>query len=137
MWRFLPAPAVTRDVSDDPALGDLLDILSDDYAREILAATSVSPMSAYEIAEECDMSPPTVYRRIERLQEFGLVDEETRVEPSGNDYKVYSATLREVSLSLDEGTFEAVVDRLEPEEAFPGANEDDPADRFTKMWEGL
>jgi DNA-binding transcriptional ArsR family regulator len=124
-------------VSDDPALSELLDLLSDDYAREILAATSVNPMSAYEIAETCEMSPPTVYRRIERLQEFGLVDEETRVEPSGNDYKVYSATLREVSLSLDEGTFEAVVDRLEPEEAFPGANEDDPADRFTKMWEGL
>jgi DNA-binding transcriptional ArsR family regulator len=124
-------------VSDDPALGDLLDVLSDDYAREILAATSVSPMSAYEIAEKCDMSPPTVYRRIERLQAFGLVDEETRVEPNGNDYKVYSATLRKVSLSLDEGTFEAVVDRAEPEEAFPGANEDDPADRFKKMWEGL
>lgn len=137
MWRFIRQPPVTRDVSDDPALSDLLDVLSDEYAREILAATSVSPMSAYEIAEKCDMSPPTVYRRIERLQAFGLVDEATRVEPSGNDYKVYSATLREVSLSLDDGTFEAIVDRIEPEEAFPGANEDDPADRFTKMWEGL
>ena len=135
----MSASGANADVSDDPALGDLLELLSDEYARDILAATSVRPMSANEIAEACEMSPPTVYRRVDRLKTYGLVEEETRVEPSGNDYRVYTATLREVTLALDEGTFEAVVDRVadESEEPFPGANEDDPADRFVRMWEGL
>jgi predicted transcriptional regulator len=135
----MSASGANADVSDDPALGDLLELLSDEYARDILAATSVRPMSANEIAEACEMSPPTVYRRVDRLKTYGLVEEETRVEPSGNDYRVYTATLREVTLALDEGTFEAVVDRVADESAepFPGANEDDPADRFVRMWEGL
>lgn len=135
----MTASGANADVSDDPALGDLLELLSDEYARDILAATSVRPMSANEIAEACEMSPPTVYRRVDRLKTYGLVEEETRVEPSGNDYRVYTATLREVTLALDEGRFEAVVDRVadESEEPFPGANEDDPADRFVRMWEGL
>ena len=123
-------------MSEDPALGDLLELLSDEYAREILAATSVKPMSANQIADRCEMSLPTVYRRVGRLQEFDLIEEQTRVEPGGNDYSVFTATLAEVSVSLDEGTFEAVVERASAE-SVPGANESDTADRFVKMWEGL
>jgi AcrR family transcriptional regulator len=123
-------------VSEDPALGDLLELLSDEYAREILAATSVKPMSANQIADRCGMSLPTVYRRVGRLKEFDLIEEQTRVEPGGNDYSEFTATLSEVSVSLDEGTFEAVVERASTE-AFPGATEEDTADRFVKMWEGL
>jgi DNA-binding transcriptional ArsR family regulator len=123
-------------VSEDPALGDLLELLSDEYARDILAATSVNPMSANQIADQCEMSLPTVYRRVSRLQEFDLIEERTRVEPGGNDYSVFAATLEEVSVSLDEGTFEAVVERAATE-SFPGANEADTADRFVKMWEEL
>ncbi|WP_152040494.1 ArsR/SmtB family transcription factor [Salinigranum salinum] len=123
-------------MSEDPALGDLLELLSDEYAREILAATSVKPMSANQIADRCGMSLPTVYRRVGRLKEFDLIEEQTRVEPGGNDYSEFTATLSEVSVSLDEGTFEAVVERASTE-AFPGATEEDTADRFVKMWEGL
>jgi Fe2+ or Zn2+ uptake regulation protein len=93
-------------------------------------------MSANQIADQCEMSLPTVYRRVSRLQEFDLIEERTRVEPGGNDYSVFTATLEEVSVSLDEGTFEAVVERAAAE-SFPGANESDTADRFVKMWEGL
>jgi len=89
------------------ALGELLDLLSDDYARDILAVTSVRPMSAKQIAEECDMSQPTVYRRAQRLKEFDLLEEQTHVRTGGNDYNVYAATLSEFSMQLAEGSFEA------------------------------
>jgi DNA-binding transcriptional ArsR family regulator len=133
---FIIHPPGNGVVSEDPALGDLLELLSDEYARDILAVTSVNPMSANQIADRCEMSLPTVYRRVSRLQEFDLIEERTRVEPGGNDYSVFIATLEEVSVSLDEGTFEAVVERTTTE-SFPGANESDTADRFVKMWEGL
>mgnify|MGYP006284650263 FL=1 len=123
-------------MSEDPALGELLDVLSDEYARDILAATSIRPMSAQQLADECEMSKPTVYRRVERLQAYGLLDEQTKVRTSNNHYSVYTATLSEVSIELDTGSFEAAVTRTDGE-SFPGEDESDTADRFRKMWEDL
>lgn len=122
-------------MSEEPALGELLDVLSDGYARKILAATSIKPMSAQELADECDMSKPTVYRRVERLQAHGLLEEQTKIRTSNNHYSVYTATLSEVSIELDTGSFEAAVTRTD--ESFPGERESDTADRFKKMWEDL
>lgn len=121
-------------MSEDPPLGELLDVLSDEYARDILAATSIRPMSAQQLADECEMSKPTVYRRVERLQSYGLLDEQTKVRTSNNHYSVYTATLSGVSIELDGGSFEAAVTRTD-DESFAG--EQDTADRFTKMWEDL
>ncbi|ELZ79122.1 ArsR/SmtB family transcription factor [Haloferax larsenii] len=123
-------------MTEEPELSEILDILSDEYARDILAATSIKPMSAQQLATQCEMSKPTVYRRVEQLQEYGLIEEQTKVQKSGNHYKVYAATLSEFSLELDVGSFEASVTRTTPE-AFPGQEEDDTADRFKKMWENL
>ena len=122
-------------MSEDTALGELLDVLSDEYAREILAATSLKPMSAQQLADECGMSKPTVYRRVERLQAHELLDERTKIRTSNNHYSVYTATLSEFSLELDTGSFESTVTRAD--ESFPGERENDTADRFKKMWEGL
>ncbi|MFB6250498.1 MAG: ArsR/SmtB family transcription factor [Halobellus sp.] len=123
-------------MSEDPDPGAVLDVLSDEYARSILAVTSVKPMSAQQLADECGMSEPTVYRRVERLQEHDLLEERTEIQDDGNHFSVYAATLSEVSIELDEGSFEADVQRREPE-AFPGERESDTADRFAKMWENL
>lgn len=122
-------------MSEDSALGELLDVLSDEYAREILAATSIKPMSAQQLADECEMSQPTVYRRIDRLQAHGFLKEQTKIRTSNNHYCVYTATLSEVSIELDTGSFEAAVTRTN--ESFPGEQESDTADRFKKMWEEL
>lgn len=93
-------------------------------------------MSAQQLADECGMSKPTVYRRVERLQEHDLLGERTEIQDDGNHYSVYVATLSEVSIELDDGSFEADVQRREPA-AFPGERESDTADRFAKMWENL
>ncbi|MCO8265448.1 helix-turn-helix domain-containing protein [Haloferax sp. AB510] len=123
-------------MSEEPALGDILDLLSDEYARDILAATSTKPMSAQELADECEMSKPTVYRRVERLQAYGLLDEQTEIRTSNNHYSVYTATLSEFSVELDDGSFEASLTRT-GDESFPGEGETDTADRFKRMWEDL
>jgi DNA-binding transcriptional ArsR family regulator len=114
-------------VSDGPPLSDVLDVLSDEYARAILAETSVQPMSAKELGERCDASLPTIYRRIDRLKECDLLDERTRPRRDGNHYSVYAATLDRFVLELGDGEFSADLDR----------RDEDPADRFTRLWEGL
>jgi len=53
--------------SSEPDLATVAGLLDDEYARAVLAATSTQPKSATEIAEECDASVSTVYRRTERL----------------------------------------------------------------------
>lgn len=92
-------------------------------------------MSAQQLADECGMSKPTVYRRVERLQAHGLLDERTRIRTDDNHYSVYAATLSEFTLQLDDGSFRATIER--DDESFPGEAERDTADRFTRMWEDL
>jgi Fe2+ or Zn2+ uptake regulation protein len=121
-------------VREDVDLDEVLELLSDEYARSILAATSIEPMSANTLSDRCDASLPTVYRRIEWLQAYDLIEEQTRVELSGNHHKVYSATLSEFAVDLDDGTFEGTLERTSRADF---ADQDDTADRFTSMWEQL
>lgn len=107
----------------------VLEALNDEYARGILTATSQEPMSAKKLSEYCDASLPTIYRRIEELQEAGLLAERTEPDPAGNHYSVYAARLERFAVDLSDGEWEATVSRSEPS--------DDPADRFTRMWEEL
>lgn len=109
---------------DRPA--DLLALLDDEYARAILAATSEEPMTAPELAEACEASRPTIYRRIDRLKAHDLVAETTRPDADGHHRRVYAARFEGVSVDLVDGEFRVVVERL-----------DDPADRLTGMWEAL
>ncbi|WP_435347651.1 ArsR/SmtB family transcription factor [Haloarchaeobius sp. HRN-SO-5] len=110
----------------DELLVDVAALLEDDYARSILVHTSTRPMSASELSERCDASPPTIYRRIDRLREHDLVEAEQELDPDGHHYEVYSATLRRVTIELDDGEFVVDVER-----------ETDPADRFTSLFEEL
>lgn len=114
-------------MSDDPPSDEVFALLDDEYARAILTATSTQPMSAKELGDECDASLPTVYRRVERLVETGLLEERTRVADHGRHYSVYRARLRRLSVELDDGELRVSVD----------AERDDMADRFTDMWEEL
>jgi len=121
-------------VSGDWQLEDVLDLLSDEYARAILAATSVEPMSANELSDQCDASLPTIYRRIEWLQEYDLLETQTKVQLRGNNHEIYAARLEAFSLELDEGDYEGTIERTDVPDFH---DEADTADRFTRMWEKL
>lgn len=112
---------------DERRLDSLLALLEDDHARAILTATSVEPMSAAELSDHCDVSQTTVYRRVERLVDAGLVAERTRPRADGHHDTVYVARLDELSVRLRGGTLEFDVTR----------RSDDVADRLTRLWEGF
>jgi len=50
------------------------------HSMAILSAANVRPMSAKELEQICDVSLPTVYRRINVLVECGLLSEQQDVD---------------------------------------------------------
>jgi len=114
-------------VSEDADPAELLALLDDEYARAILTETSVEPMSASTLSDRCDASLPTIYRRLDRLGESQLISERTKIAEDGNHYSVYEANLESVALTIDDGSLDVEVQY----------RDDDVADRFTRMWEGM
>lgn len=112
---------------EDADVADVAGVLDDEYARAILAATSEEPLSAEQLAERIDASPPTVYRRLDRLREHDLVTAQRQLDPDGHHYEVFSARMERVTVALESGTYDVTIERREP----------DPADRFTELFEGL
>lgn len=108
---------------DDADLDTVAGLLADADARAILEAAADEPSSSAELAELVDVSRKTVYRRLDRLHEAGLVSEHTRPRPDGHHETVYTATLEGVYVEL---TDEGLTCRVET-----GA---DPADELTKLW---
>ncbi|RYJ08725.1 HTH domain-containing protein [Halogeometricum borinquense] len=101
-------------------------LLADECARTILYETLNEPMSAEALSEQCDVSPQTVYRRLDDLKEHNLIAEQTRLSPAGHHYKVYAATLNQVVVDLTTDGFEIRVTRRER-----------MADKFTQFIEDM
>ncbi|MFD1586498.1 ArsR/SmtB family transcription factor [Halorientalis brevis] len=106
---------------------DVLALLEDEYARAILAELTTAPMSVSELCTACEMSDPTAYRRLERLQAAGLVTDQQVVDADGHHFKKYVTTIEDVTVTFDDGTYDVTITR-------PST---DPSDRFTDLFEGL
>lgn len=114
-------------MSEDCEVEDVAALLEDETARNILTATSIEPMSANALSERCGASEPTIYRRLEELRACDLVEERTKLDPSGGHHrKVYSPRMERVTVELDDGSLTLSVKRRE-----------DVADRFTDLVEGM
>jgi len=113
-------------IVDDRSIEEILDTIGDQHAREVLAAISRESQSAKELAEECDLSLPTVYRRIEMLNEYDLVTDRTLVAEDGNHYKVYESNFESTVISLEDDEYRV---RIYREENLP--------DRFSQLWDEL
>ena len=88
---------------------NVLDLLGDPLARRVLVATGARPKSAEELAEEFDVSLPTVYRRTNRLIEHGLLSDHLRADERKNQFKVFEATVSEVVISVEGRGYEVEI----------------------------
>jgi predicted transcriptional regulator len=112
-------------MSGDGDLETLAGFIEDDTARTILAETSSQPMTVNELADHVDASRPTIYRRIDQLEEYDLLTASIR--PTGSHQeKVYRATFDRLILSLEDGTYSYQIERTER-----------MADRLTRFIEQL
>jgi len=96
-------PASSRpSTADEEPIGEILSLLADDYVQSILDALRAAPKPATEIADDCEMSTVTVYRRLDRLETVGLVTATTQVAADGNHRATYRARQVSVDVSLTE-----------------------------------
>lgn len=102
---------------------EVLDLMADEHAREILVELSRERLSAPELGEVCRASESTVYERLDRLEDVGLVDEHLHVDPDGHHRSVYNARVDAIQVDIEDGDYTV---RLQVTE--------DPADRIAQMW---
>lgn len=104
----------------------VLDTIGDDYARQILVALSREPRPAKELAEACDISLPTVYRRLEKLEAHDLVTSHADTDEHGNEFKRYECAFESTVISLADDEYDV---RIYREGRLP--------DRFSQLWDDL
>lgn len=97
----------TRDDADDtPVSEEVLELVADEYAREILTALAEDDHPARDLVEVCTGSRPTVYRRLDRLEDAGLIESHTALHPDGHHRNEYTLAVDELTLSLADTGFE-------------------------------
>lgn len=86
--------------ADDDLATTVLDALGNKYSTEILCAAR-TPTSAQELSDELEVPIATCYRRIEELEEVGLLQCEGRqLSDEGRRTNVYRRTLDEFAIEF-------------------------------------
>lgn len=104
----------------------IFDVLASDHAREILALTSVRPMSAQDLADHCETSLPTIYRRVNALLEYDLLQEDTQIDEEGNHYKTFATNLERIVFEINDGGVDIDIQLRK-----------DLVDQFDEFWRDL
>lgn len=79
----------------------LVELLGDEHIRQILEMIAEDSMGGREMAEAASLSRPTVYRRLNELEDAGLVETTMAVCSEGHHHKEYSAVLETANLELN------------------------------------
>ncbi|MFB6207358.1 MAG: ArsR/SmtB family transcription factor [Haloglomus sp.] len=113
-------------MDDDRSIEEILNTIGDEHARTVLATISRDPRSAKELSEECDLSLPTIYRRLELLEEHDLINERTAVAEDGNHYNIYECNFDSTVITLKDEEYKVQIYRKE-----------NLPDRFGQLWDEL
>lgn len=108
------------------APSDVFDVFGDSLARRILVLASDRPLSADDLADQFDVSRPTIYRRINALIDYDLLREQQEIDMDGNHYKVFETTLKRIAFEIDGGGY--TIDMTVRQSL---------ADKFESFWSGL
>jgi DNA-binding transcriptional ArsR family regulator len=79
---------------------ELLELLGDEYTREVLEAVIDQPRSGRAVAETTTVSKPTAFRRLNRLEEAGLVTTDLCIDEDGHHHDEYRAVVTDISVEL-------------------------------------
>jgi len=105
----LPAGSAPDEAAVEPSA--LLSLLGDDYTQAILSAMGDESLPAREIAARADVSRPTVYRRLNRLEAAGAVETVLTVDADGHHRQAFRVRLDELAVPLvDPSAAEATPD---------------------------
>jgi predicted transcriptional regulator len=113
-------------VAEERPIEEILNTIGDEHARTVLAAISREPRAAKELTDEVGLSLPTIYRRLELLQEHDLVKQRTAIADDGNHFKMYECNFDSTVISLQDDEYKVRIYRRE-----------NPPDRFSQLWDEL
>jgi ArsR transcriptional regulator. len=91
---------------------ELLELLGDEYTYRVFEAVVEEPRTGRELIDATGASKATVYRRLDELEEVGLVESTMSIASDGNHCKQFHTTVTSVEVSFDANGFSA---RLESE----------------------
>lgn len=95
-------PPFDEDDRPDPDTGTVVELLGDECAREVLAAVADEATSGRAIAEATSLSRPTVYRRLDRLEDAGFLEVTMEVRRDGNHRRQFRSTLDSATVAFDD-----------------------------------
>ena len=84
----------------DASAEELLALFGDEYTCDILTSLEEGSKPARALAEDCGMSRPTVYRRLNRLADAGLIDERLQYASDGNHRKEFHLAVSAVTFDV-------------------------------------
>jgi len=86
--------------ADEPDPETVLSALEDGKCRAILRTVSEEWLTAPELAERCELSSSTVYRKVDRLVEAGLLEQSVRIAGDTKPADQYRCAVDRVELDL-------------------------------------
>ena len=96
-------PADGEAATDGEQMDETLDALGDEIAREILVAGMDRAVTAEELATQCDVSESTIYRRLDRLNDLGLVERCNHLVSGADAKSAYRTLVDGLTVRLDDG----------------------------------
>jgi len=91
----------TRRVEDEERKQVILEILADQYSKQILQTIMDKPKSVMDITAETRIPVSTVYRRIQLLHDNKIVSISGTISDDGKKYFLYRSKIRSVSIICD------------------------------------
>ena len=107
---------------------DVLDALGDAVAREILTVGKGGIVTVEALAERCDVSEATVYRRLRQLHDLGLVEKCAHIEAGAVSKGAYRTTIDGLTVRVTEA---GVTVEAGPSDKFADAVRTTASSRFS------
>jgi predicted transcriptional regulator len=102
------------DADETEAPTDLLSLLNAEYTQTILETVWAESKPARAIAEACGASRTTVYRRLNALEDAGLISSYVVYDPDGHHRTVFETTLEAVSVDVTSDGLSVTVTTSDP-----------------------
>jgi DNA-binding transcriptional ArsR family regulator len=102
-----PSESTTREIDT----AELLSLLSDEYARKILRALGEEPLSIAAVEDRLDISKTTAYRRLDRLESAGVVEESLDLRPDGHHRRQFRLCVERTRIRFGSDGLTAEADR--------------------------
>ncbi len=81
----------------------LMNILADDYSRDLLHHTIETPKSGVELSNETGIPGSTVYRKLSRMANFKLLKITGIISPEGKKIFFYQSKIKSIYTKFEDG----------------------------------